>query len=56
MQIMMNTREGDFGSFIAMVVRDAEKMLGFYQNVLGMKLTSCRVPSKMRLASQAEWD
>ena len=37
---MMNIREGDFGSFIAMVVRDAEKMLGFYQNVLGMELAS----------------
>ena len=34
----MEIREGDFGSFIAMVVRDAELMLGFYQNVLGMKL------------------
>ena len=33
----MEIREGDFGSFIAMVVRDAELMLGFYQDVLGMK-------------------
>ena len=35
---MMEIREGDFGSFIAMVVRDAERMLQFYQNALGMKL------------------
>ena len=35
---MMEIRDGDFGSFIAMTVRDAESMLAFYQNVLGMKL------------------
>lgn len=34
---MMKIREDDFGSFIAMVVRDAERMREFYQNVLGMK-------------------
>jgi len=35
---MMKTREDAFGSFAAMVVRDAEVMLDFYQNVLGMKM------------------
>ena len=39
---MMSIREDGFGSFIAMVVRDAEKMLDFYQNVLGMKLDSTK--------------
>jgi len=34
----MKTREGSFGSFAAMVVRDAEAMLDFYQNALGMAL------------------
>ena len=35
---MMKTREGDFSSFIAMIVRDADQMLAFYQDILGMKL------------------
>ncbi|MEE8399675.1 MAG: VOC family protein [Desulfobacterales bacterium] len=35
---MMKTKEDDYGSFAGLVVRDADLMLGFYQNVLGMKL------------------
>ena len=35
---MMKTKEDGHGSFVGLVVRDAELMLGFYQNVLGMKL------------------
>lgn len=35
---MMKTKEDDYGSFVGLVVRDADLMLGFYQNVLGMKL------------------
>ncbi len=36
---MMKTSNEESGSsFVAMIVRDAELMLGFYQDVLGMKL------------------
>ena len=36
---MMKISNGDSGSsFVAMVVRDAERMLKFYQDVLGMEL------------------
>ena len=35
---MMKIREGEFGSFSAIVVRDAGVMLQFYQDILGMKL------------------
>ena len=35
---MMKTKEDDYSSFVGLIVQDAELMLGFYQNVLGMKL------------------
>jgi uncharacterized glyoxalase superfamily protein PhnB len=35
---MMKIKDGEFGSFVAMVVRDDKVMLDFYQNVLGMEL------------------
>ena len=37
---MMKTKEDDYSSFVGLIVRDAELMLGFYQDVLGMKLVS----------------
>jgi len=37
---MMKTKEEDHSSFVGLIVRDADLMLGFYQNVLGMKLDS----------------